>query len=72
MEAVRWYRLAAEQGNARAHYNLGLMYGLGDGVPEDVVFAYMWFNLSEAQGFEGAKGNKEVLTCPQMWYHFLC
>ena len=26
-EAVRWYRLAAEQGIAAAQYNLGSMYG---------------------------------------------
>ena len=25
-EAVKWYRLAAEQGDASAQYNLGLMY----------------------------------------------
>jgi uncharacterized protein len=28
-EAVKWYRLAAEQGNAQAQYNLGLMYANG-------------------------------------------
>ena len=25
-EAVKWYRLAADQGNATAQYNLGVMY----------------------------------------------
>ena len=31
-EAVRWYRLAAEQGNANAQYSLGgAMYGTGRG-----------------------------------------
>ena len=25
-EAVKWYRLAAEQGDAAAQYNLGIMY----------------------------------------------
>ena len=34
-EAVRWFRLSAEQGFAAAQYNLGVMYGNGDGVPED-------------------------------------
>ena len=34
-EAVRWFRLAAEQGGATAQYNLGLMYGDGEGVLED-------------------------------------
>ncbi len=45
-EAVRWYRLAADQGVALAQYNLGLMYQFGSGVPQDDVQAHMWFNLA--------------------------
>ena len=30
-EAVKWFRLAAEQGLARAQHNLGLMYANGTG-----------------------------------------
>ena len=45
-EAVRWYRLAAEQGHARAAYNLGLMYETGEGVPQDYVRAHMWYKLA--------------------------
>jgi TPR repeat protein len=44
-EAVRWYRLAADQGLAEAQFNLGLMYGNGEGVPQDDVQAHMWLNL---------------------------
>ena len=60
-QAVRWYRLAAEQGNAGAQTNLGLLYDNGDGVPEDDVFAYMWYNLSAAQGNETARSNKDEI-----------
>ena len=49
VEAVRWCRLAAEQGNANAQNNLGFRYASGEGVPEDDVLAYMWFNLSAAE-----------------------
>ena len=28
-EAVKWFRKAAEQGVARAQYNLGWMYAIG-------------------------------------------
>ncbi len=48
-EAVRWYRLAAEQGYAPAQYGLGLMYYRGEGSPEDEVLAYMWWNLAAAR-----------------------
>ena len=33
-EAVRWYRLAAEQGVTGTQYNLGVAYNKGKGVPE--------------------------------------
>jgi len=54
-EAVKWNRLAAEQGDARAQTNLGSMYTEGRGVPQDFVQAHMWFNLAAAQGHESAK-----------------
>jgi TPR repeat protein len=44
-EAVRWYRLAADQGHADAQYNLGVRYANGQGVPQDDVQAHMWLNL---------------------------
>jgi TPR repeat protein len=31
-EATKWYRKAAEQGDAKAQYNLGYMYNDGCGV----------------------------------------
>ena len=34
------------------------MYEGGTGVPEDLVFAYMWYNLSAAQGNERAQSAK--------------
>jgi TPR repeat protein len=37
VEAVKWWHLAAEQGDAGAQANLGFMYENGQGVPEDDV-----------------------------------
>ena len=34
-EAVRWFRLAAEQGDALAQFDLGVMYATGGGVLQD-------------------------------------
>ena len=48
-EALRWFRLAAEQGHAQAQFNLGIMYNTGRGVPQDNVSAHMWLNLAAAQ-----------------------
>ena len=54
-EAVKWYRLAAEQGYPGSQMSLGIYYLLGEGVPKDNVFAYMWANLAAAQGQKGAE-----------------
>ena len=48
-KAVPWYRRAANQGNAQAQFNLGRMYGNGQGVPQDYVEVHMWYNLAAAQ-----------------------
>lgn len=49
-EAVRWYRQAAEQGNADAQYNLGLAYANGEGVPQNDREAVKWYRRAADQG----------------------
>ncbi|WP_436637133.1 tetratricopeptide repeat protein [Microbaculum sp. FT89] len=61
-EAVKWYLLAAKQGNAMAWDKLGGMYDFGEGVPQDYVLAHMWFNLAAAQGDKGAKEKRDLTT----------
>jgi uncharacterized protein len=48
-EAVKWYRKAADQGDAFAQLNLANMYDNGQGVPQDDVQALKWFNLAAAR-----------------------
>jgi hypothetical protein len=54
-EAVKWYRKSAEQGNARAQYNLGYCYHYGQGVEQSYTEAVKWHRKSAAQGDERAK-----------------
>ena len=62
-EALRWYRLAAEQGYAYAQFDVGRMYARGEGgVPEDAVNAYAWYSIAAAQGNPFAKMSKERVT----------
>jgi len=49
VEAVRWYRVAADQGHFRSQYELGSMYADGRGVQQSNVNAYMWLKLSNRQ-----------------------
>jgi TPR repeat protein len=60
--ALRFIRPLAEQGDASAQYNLGVMYDTGLGVPQDKVRAYMWFTLSAAQGRDGAAAFRDLIA----------
>ena len=42
-KAFQWFRLAAEQGHARAQSNVGVFYQNGLGVPQDDIKAFQWF-----------------------------
>ena len=48
-------RRSAEQGDAEAQFNLGVMYVNGRGVPRDYVSAQMWLILAAANGAENAR-----------------
>jgi TPR repeat protein len=49
-KAAHWYRKAAEQGDAKAQFNLGVAYEYGEGVKKDLTAALHWFRLAAAQG----------------------
>jgi len=51
-EAIKWFRLAADQGNDVAEYNLGIAYANALGVPQNYVQAHMWLNLAVANTTE--------------------
>jgi TPR repeat protein len=59
---VKWYRKLADQGDARGQYQLGGKYCNGEGAPEDDILAYMWWNLAAAQGDNGAKRYKGLIS----------
>ena len=42
-EALKWYRQAADQGDARAQFNVGRFHSQGHGVPVDHAEAIKWF-----------------------------
>ena len=59
-KAVQWYQRAAEQGDAAAQYNLGMVYAQGQGVPRDHGKAYFWYNLAAMElGGDAAKRRDE-------------
>jgi len=55
--AMKWFTLAAEQGVAKAQYNIGVMYDKGHGVPKDYKTAVKWYTLAVEQGHAKAQYN---------------
>jgi uncharacterized protein len=53
--ALKWYRLAAAQGQKEAQYNLGRFYDNGYGVEESPDVALKWYRLAAEQGFPKAQ-----------------
>ena len=51
----------AEQGNADAQFALGVMYGNGDGVPQDYAVAMKWYRLAAKQGIARAQYNLGIM-----------
>ena len=51
--ALKIWRPLAEQGDAKAQVNLGYMYAIGRGVPQDNVLAHMWFDLAAVHTLGG-------------------
>ena len=56
-EAAKWYRLAAEQGHAKAQFKLGVMYDNGQGVTQDDAEALQWYRKAAEQGYAKAQYN---------------
>ena len=60
-EAVKWFRMAAEQGYHHAQFNMGLCYEYGYGIAQDYTEAVKWYRMAAEQGNADAQlnlGNK--------------
>ncbi len=60
--ALRYYRMAAQQGHPSAQFEFGRAYLSGDGVPQDNVFAYKWLSLASQNGVRHADPFLESVT----------
>jgi uncharacterized protein len=53
--ALRLWRPFADQGNWAVQFDLGIIYSLGQGVPQDYAAAARWFRKAAEQGFARAQ-----------------
>jgi hypothetical protein len=66
-QAAAWYRKAAEQGDADAQGTLGVLYSMGQGVPQSDVEAYFWLDLAAA--VKGPNQEKYAANCQMVGQH---
>jgi uncharacterized protein len=59
--AVQEWQPSADRGDPNAEFNLGLMYQLGRGVPQDDKQAAEWYRKAAGQGVAAAQFNLGVL-----------
>ena len=69
-EALKWDRLAADQGNAAAEYSLDVMYGNGKGVTQDYQEALKWDRLAADQGDAVAASDATGPSDYEGWYAY--
>ncbi|MGE5539740.1 MAG: tetratricopeptide repeat protein [Gemmatimonas sp.] len=61
-EAVRWFRIAAEQGYAPAENNLGYMYAEGRGVKRDDQQAVKWYRRAADRAYPPAQTSLAMMV----------
>lgn len=77
--ALKILKPMADQGDATAQFNLGVMYAEGEGVPQDYKEAVKWYRLGANQGRATAQLNLGVIYVkgqgvpldyiqPYMWF----
>jgi TPR repeat protein len=59
--AMKWYRLAGQQGHIAAQLALGLIYDEGRGVPQNDWQAEKWYRLAAEKGDPTAQMNLGLL-----------
>jgi len=60
-EAIEWWLLVAEQGNASALYYLGACYAIGEGLPVDLDEALRLYKRAAAKGHAEAAAEAKQL-----------
>ena len=79
VEAINWYRKAAEQGYAWSQYRLAFCYLCGEGTEKDEAQAVKWFSRAAEQGhaaaqfslgvcYENGEGTAKNNTEAVRWY----
>tara|TARA_R110002111_G_scaffold76736_3_gene121454 strand:+ start:1369 stop:2091 length:723 start_codon:yes stop_codon:yes gene_type:complete len=53
--SIMYFKQSAERGHAKAQYNIGASYKLGDGLPQSNKDAKIWYEKAASQGYADAQ-----------------
>jgi TPR repeat protein len=59
---VRWIQRAADQGFARAQWDIGMLYAQGNNVRKDPIAAHAWLSLAADGGHKPARRARDDLA----------
>ena len=59
-KAIYWFQKAAKHGDAKAQYNLGVLYEKGDGVSKNLRKAVKWYLKAAEQAHQEAQANRAL------------
>ena len=60
--AVTWFQQAADLGIKDSQFNLGILYGQGQGVPQNLKESYKWFALAAKTGDTDASKKRDEVA----------
>ncbi|MGI9356692.1 MAG: peptidoglycan-binding protein [Rhizobiaceae bacterium] len=60
--AVSWFKQAANLGIKDSQFNLGILYGQGMGVPQNLAESYKWFALAAKTGDSDAASKRDEVA----------
>ena len=65
-EAMKWWKLAGDQGHPKSLYSLSGLYFQGKGAPKDLSLAYAYYKLSKLVPPDKVKRMAGILTKPEL------
>jgi hypothetical protein len=65
-EALKWWKMAGDQGLPRSLFNLSRLYFVGKGTPKDLSLAYAYFKLSKLAPKKHVTDMAATLSKPEL------
>ncbi|MGA9456601.1 MAG: hypothetical protein WBV43_14160, partial [Pseudolabrys sp.] len=65
-EALKWWKMAGDQGFPNALYSLSISYSAGKGAPKDLSLSYAYFKLSKLAPKKNVNEMAAMLSKPEL------